>query len=145
MKRLAVYLIKLVGWRWTADAVDSVTGIVIPDAIKHDVKYMLHSEDAALISIQHPRELSKKLTHEHIIPLGLLADYIFSLNEINNDIVQEIFDIYCKAAVITREEDQILNRAKLRSVMPLGWRFGQEDIFARYNAVGIKLLIASEN
>ncbi len=37
MRRLAVYLIKLAGWRWTADAVDSATGIVVPDAIKYDL------------------------------------------------------------------------------------------------------------
>src|SRR5436190_22796280 len=76
MRRLAGYLIKLAGWRWTADAVDSATGIVVPDAIKYDIRYLPHSADAALVFAQYPRELGKRLTHEHTVPLNLLAEKV---------------------------------------------------------------------
>ncbi|HXG85242.1 MAG TPA: hypothetical protein VNI84_14570 [Pyrinomonadaceae bacterium] len=145
MRRLAIYLIKLVGWRWTADAVESSTGIVIPDAIKHNISYLPHTANAVSIINEYPKECSKSLTHEHVVPLGLLAEYIFSYELIDSNFVYEILNTYCKAAVITNEEDKILNRAKLRSSMPTGWHFGKEEVFARYNAVGIELIFPITN
>ncbi len=139
MRRLATYLIKLAGWRWTADAVDSATGIVIPDAIKQDIRYLPHSADAALVSAQYPKELGKRLTHEHTIPLGLLAEKVFNLKTDNREAIREIFSVYCRAALVTKEEDRKLSSAKLHSAMPSSWSFG-EDILARYSVVGIELL-----
>jgi hypothetical protein len=139
MRRLAAHLIKLAAWRWTADAVDSSTGMVIPDAIKHDIRYLPHSADAALVSAQYPKELGKRLTHEHTIPLGLLAEKVFNLETYDRESIREIFTIHCRAALVTKEEDRKLNSAKLRSAMPSSWSFG-EDILARYSIVGIELL-----
>ncbi len=140
MQRLASYLIKLAVWRRTADAVDSATGIVIPDAIKYDIRYLPHTADAALISAQYPMsQLKKYLTHEHSFPLGLFAEKIFNLDTDNREAIGEIFNTCCRAAIVTREEDSKLNSAKLRSAMPTNWSFG-EDIFARYSSVGIELL-----
>jgi hypothetical protein len=139
MRRLAVYLIKLAAWRWTADAVDGVKGIVVPDAIKYDIRYLPHTADAALVSTQYPKEIGKRLTHEHTIPLKLLAEKIFSLGTSDKDVIREFFNLYCKAAIVTREEDRKLNSAKLRSAMPPKWCFGQ-DTFARYGVVEIRLL-----
>jgi hypothetical protein len=139
MRRLAVYLVKLAAWRWTADAVDVATGIVVPDAVKYDIRYLPHTAAAALISAQYPNELGKRLTHEHTIPLLLLAEKVLRLESGDKVPVYEVFKNYCRAAIVTREEDHMLNSAKLRSAMPLEWRFGG-DIFARYRAVGIELL-----
>lgn len=139
MRRLAVNLIKLAGWRWTADAVDSATGIVVPDGIKYDIRYLPHSADAAAVFAQYPKELGKRLTHEHTIPLSLLAEEVLSLESDDREAIREVFDVNCRAALVTKEEDRRLNSAKLRSSMPSNWSFGG-DILARYSAVKIELL-----
>jgi hypothetical protein len=139
MRRLAVYLIKLGAWRWTADAVDVITGTVVPDAVKYDIRYLPHTVDAASVSAQYPKEVGKRLTHEHTIPLALLTEKVLNLEAGDKEAITEIFKNYCRAAIITREEDRKLNSAKLRSAMPPERR-GGEDIFARYSIVGIKLL-----
>jgi hypothetical protein len=139
MRRLAVYLIKVAAWRWTADAVNITTGIVIPDAVKYDIRYLPHTANAAIVSARYPKELSSRLTHEHTIPLRLLAEKVLSLETDNREVIREVFNTYCRAAIVTREEDRKLSSAKLRSAMPLEWCFG-EDILARYCVVGIELL-----
>jgi hypothetical protein len=139
MRRLAVNLIKLAAWRWTADAVDVKTGNVTPDAIKYDIRYLPHTGNAALVSAQFPAELSRRLTHEHTVPLRLLAEKVLGLEAGDREAIRETFATYCRAAIVTREEDRKLNGAKLRSAMPSAWSFG-EDILARYRAVGIELL-----
>ncbi len=142
MRRLATYMVKLAGWRWTADAVDSATGIVVPDAIKYDIRYLPHSADAALASAQYPRERSKRLTHEHTVPLNLLAEKVFSVDIDDREALYEIFSKNCRAAILTKEEDGKLNSAGLRSIMPPGWSFG-DNILARYSHVGIELRSSS--
>jgi hypothetical protein len=144
MKRLAAYLIKLVAWRWTADAVDPATGVVIPDAIKYDIRYLPHTARAANVFAQYPNEFGKRLRHEHFFPLGLLAEKVFNLETDDRKVIREVFDTFCRAAIVTREEDDLLNGAKLRSTMPSNWSFGQ-DILARYSVVGIELLPPSLN
>ena len=124
MRRLAVHLIKVAAWRWTADAVDVATDIVIPDAVKYDIRYLPHTANAALVSVQYPNELAKRLTHEHTIPLALLAEKVLSLESGDKEVVSGIFKNYCRAAIVTREEDRMLNSAKLRSAMPPKWCFG---------------------
>ena len=139
MRRLAVYLIKLAGWRWTADAVDSATGIVVPDAVKYDIRYLPHSADAAFVFAQYPKELGRRLTHEHTIPLSLLAEKVLNLETDDREAIREVFGVHCRAALVTKEEDRKLNSAKLRSAMPSNWSFGG-DMLARYSVVGIELL-----
>lgn len=139
MRRLAVYLIKLAAWRWTADAVDSATGIVVPDAIKYDIRYLPHTADAASVCAQYPKEIGRRLRHEHTVPLKLLAAEVLKRKTSDREVIYEFFNTYCRSAIVTKEEDQRLNSAKLQRAMPSGWRFG-EDILARYGMVGIELL-----
>lgn len=139
MRRLAVYLIKVAGWRWTADAIDPAINVVIPDAIKYDINYLPHTADAAQIFAQYPKELGKRLRHEHTVPLGVLADWVMNLKTNEKEPINEIFTKYCRAAIVTCEEDKKLNNAKLQSVMPSQWQMDGE-ITARYNMVGIELL-----
>jgi hypothetical protein len=115
MQRLATYLIKVAGWRWTADAVDSATNIVIPDAIKYDIRYLPHTADAALLTAQFSTAASKQLTHENAVPLGLIAEWVIKLNFVDKEAVRNIFETYCRAAIVTRIEDQKLSSAILRS------------------------------
>lgn len=139
MRRFAAALIKTVGWRWTADAVDPKSGVVVPDAVKYDINYLPHTPDAACIYAQYPKELSKRLTHEHTIPLNLLVEKVFSLDSDCRDTIREIFKTYCLAAIVTKEEDRKLNGLKLRSKMPPGWSYG-ENILARYTVINMDLL-----
>ena len=139
MKKLAANLIKAAGWRWTADAVATATGDVTKDAVKYDMRYLPHTANAALVSKQYPKERSKRLRHEHTYPLGLLAENVFNLESGDRDVIREMFNIHCKAAIVTREEDQQLSSAKLRSAMPPKWGVGG-DLLARYYVVGIELL-----
>jgi hypothetical protein len=139
MRRLAASLIKLAAWRWTTDAVNPVTGIVIPDAIKYDIRYLPHTPNAASVFVQYPNELSKRLRHEHTFPLGLLVKVIFGLETDDRELILKIFETYCRAAIVTKEENDLLNKAKLGSAMPSDWSFGQ-DLLARYSNVGIELL-----
>lgn len=138
MKRLAVYLIKVAGWRWTADAVDETTDVVIPDAIKYDIRYLPHTAEAARVTELYPKEVSRRLTHEHTVPLSLIADWVLQLSD-NREAVRHLFDNCCRAAILTREEDQKLNAAKLRSSMPPDWNF-ESEITARYKSVEIELI-----
>lgn len=64
---------------------------------------------------------------------------MLSLESGGKEVILEMFKNYCRAAIVTREEDRMLNSAKLRSAMPPEWCFGG-DILARYGAVGIELL-----
>jgi hypothetical protein len=139
MRRLATQLIKVTAWRWTADAINSMTGEVVNDAIKIDIRYFAHTAEAATVSAQYPKEMRRRLTHEHTIPLKLLAEKVFTIPAGDKGAIREIFDGYCWAALITNEEDRMLSSAGLRSAMPPGWKFG-DDLLARYNAVGIKIL-----
>ncbi len=93
---------------------------------------------------QYPKELGKRLTHEHSFPLSLLAEKIFSLETDDREAIREIFNVCCRAAIVTREEDSKLNNARLRSAMPSNWVFGG-NILARYSSVGIKLLPPSSD
>lgn len=111
MLRLAVYLIKVAGWRWTADAVDTATNVVIPDAIKYDIRYLPHTADAAQISAQYPKELSKRLRHEHTVPLSLIAEWVMNLKTNEKEAIHNIFKDFCCAAIVTCEEDTKLNRS----------------------------------
>lgn len=138
MRRLAVYLIKVAGWRWTADAVDTATNVVIPDAIKYDIRYLPHTTNAAQVFVNYPKEIDKRLRHEHTVPLSVIADWVMQLRMNEKEEIHSIFTNYCNVAIVTCEEDKLLNNAKLQSAMPKQWKMSDE-INARYNMVGIVL------
>ena len=77
------------------------------------------------------------LVHEHAVPKKLLIDLLLNLPSPTTDSVEQMFQNYCKAAVITRAEDAALNRLGLRSKMPSDW--DGRDPWARYKDAGIAL------
>lgn len=79
----------------------------------------------------------RKLVHEHAVPKKLLIEMLMNLSNPSSDSVQQMFQNYCKAAVITKAEDASLNRLGLRSKMPADW--DGKDPWARYKAAGIIL------
>lgn len=89
------------------------------------------------VAAQGFREDQRMLVHEHAVPKKLLIDLLLSLSSPTPDSVQQMFQNYCKAAVITKAEDAALNRLGLRSKMPSDW--DGRDPWARYKAAGIVL------
>ena len=83
----------------------------------------------------------KHLVYEHIMPKNIYQNKIF--NDLRNNKVptkEELFDIlnkYWILATITEDQDKELTKAQLRTKMPDN---NLNDIFARYNKVGIKLV-----
>jgi hypothetical protein len=65
----------------------------------------------------------RKLVHEHAVPKKILIDMLLNLPNPSSDSVQEMFQNYCKAAVITKAEDASLNRLRspLKDASGLGW------------------------
>lgn len=136
MRSAAERIIKLACWRWTADAVDPMDDSVKRDAIKFDPQHLLYSKKAAAhFSRQNPK---KYLTHEHAVPLKCLAERILELGSEEAPTIQKLMARYCRATLITREENGILNRSGYKQKMPDGWKW-RDSPFARYRTCRITL------
>jgi|HubBroStandDraft_6_1064221.scaffolds.fasta_scaffold165451_1 hypothetical protein len=66
MARVARLQIKLVAWRWTADAFDPVRGLVVPDGIRHlhytvGVEHL--SRSGQLKGVRHDKSEERKEAH----------------------------------------------------------------------------------
>lgn len=83
------------------------------------------------------QDQQKMLVHEHMVPKSLVIKRLKELENPTKESVKELLDFYCKAAVVTRDEDRRLNEEGLRSNMPIGW--DEKDVLARYALVGIVL------
>ena len=94
------------------------------------------SEEAWLL-----RDQPKRLVHEHIIPKKMLIEQLLQLSNPNAMSVKALLTRHCIGAVITREEDRRLSNSGLRSKMPEGWVWNENesDVWARYSLAGIKL------
>ena len=85
--------------------------------------------------------LNKKelVTRDHVIPHVISLEKLLALNPVSIEGITEIIERYYMICTITREENQKLNDAGLKSKMPEGWKdVGLNDRFARYDQVGIK-------
>lgn len=89
---------------------------------------------------QHDEKL---LVHEHAVPKSLVIKLLRELPKpVTAGKVSTLLETYCKAAILTREEDRELNKRNLRSSMPEGW--DKLDPWARYKAAGIILRAHNE-
>ena len=81
----------------------------------------------------------KNLRYDHPIPLKIIIEKLYSLEEINEASLLRILNRYIKQGgiLITKEEDKLLNEKGLRSSMPKDW--DEEDILARYKKAGIEI------
>ena len=89
-------------------------------------------------NISLPREMKKKLRHEHLVPCSILANIIVS--EKAND--KAIYEVLLKngiRAIITKEEDIKIDKMNLKSNMPLSWRLG-DNPFIRYTESNVNKL-----
>lgn len=78
-----------------------------------------------------------KLIHEHIVPRKILREKIFDIDKVTPESIKKLFDTYNIGVIVTKAEDDYLNRLGLRSKMPDDW--DGLDPWARHKAGNIKL------
>ncbi|WP_346837814.1 hypothetical protein [Microbulbifer sp. SAOS-129_SWC] len=78
------------------------------------------------------------LVYDHSIPFRYLQNHLLALGEINHDIVRSALEHFTGACLITKAEDQLLQRGGLAYKMPEDW--DGADPLARYKAVGIEVV-----
>ena len=99
--------------------------------------YKYYSNDAYNAVLAGQTEFRR----DHYFPkIRLKDELLFSLNNPDIVSVRKVMETYGEVCVITKDEDSRLKNAGLNKKMPDGWRIG-DDIFARYNAIGINLTI----
>lgn len=113
------------------------------------------SEDAFTYLKEHMPHLIEKdgviygcydsnLRIEHVIPTEIVYRHLEKMAE-NETLTEEYVENLIKnrliCAIITKEEDDCLTDAHLRSSMTVNgeWDFDHGDVFARYNTVGIQM------
>lgn len=101
------------------------------------------SEKALIVvqTITERSQISKLLRHEHIVPRIVLIDKILGFppnkeNTKSNEEISKIFEDFCKGVVVTKEDDEKLNKEHQKN-MPKGWNWC--DPWARYKCNEIKV------
>lgn len=92
-----------------------------------------HPASEKALEIARERWSDSTVTVDHAIPVSILFDPFWHAE--TPDAMRAVIDAYV-VAVITKDENNLLNAAGLRQAMPIGWQFGC-DPRARWNAVGI--------
>lgn len=133
IKEIAKKFMKEMMWRWTADCL--VDGKIWVDRIKTVTKYV-PSTQAAIRKMAVSVEPTKEVTHEHVVPSGFLVAHIIG-SKLNRLQIMDLMQNYCKAVIVTKDEDGLLRAAGLNSVMPKGWKFG-DDCYERYKQTWTK-------
>lgn len=82
----------------------------------------------------------KDVIYEHVIPHSNIMKKLFSIDPLTNENILKVLRKYYIICAITKEEDRLLNAAKLRSKMPDGWNEETGSVFARYESVGISTI-----
>jgi len=81
-------------------------------------------------------EYEKNLRHEHVYPQILLIKKLKDLKKPSFKILEDLFKKYAIAAVITKDENNLLNKAKLRTLT-----ISDENIWKRYNNKDVQIKI----
>ena len=96
------------------------------------------SSDALSLNPNRKKKFPE-LVHDHMIPHAFVLNKLLSLKEPSHKALAKVINKYYQICVITKEEDQILNRQGLRSKMPESWNEIPGDRDARYKIAGIRL------
>jgi hypothetical protein len=75
----------------------------------------------------------RELVYDHVVPFIILQGKLLSLKEVTQDSVRQVLENFGTICLITKAEDDRLNKAGLGRSMPTD----EKDIWARYHAVGI--------
>ncbi len=132
--------LKLFFWAFTCDAPD-LPGY---DTVKYSEHFHRHSRAAKQLIIEaktKSRRRIKGLRHEHVVPLSVLRDLLFSSNNVrsgDSEAVSRILEDNLHSAVITRDEALYIDKT-YRTTMPNSWKPGT-DPFVRYELLDVELL-----
>lgn len=85
-------------------------------------------------------ECEKNLRHEHVYPQVLLIKKLKDLKEPSYEILEDLFKKYAIATVITKDENDLLNKAKLRTLT-----ISDENIWKRYNNKDVQIKIKNNS
>lgn len=73
---------------------------------------------------------------EHVVPLRVIRDALFALDEVNDETVKDVLDRLYVLCIVTKTQDDLLKEHK--STMPKNWN--GVDVWARYRAAGLKVI-----
>lgn len=79
-----------------------------------------------------------ELVYDHAVPFVLLQKHLLSLSPVTVDGVESVLAKYGTTVLITKEENDHLNKSGYGRSMPADW--DSSDPLARYKAAGITLL-----
>ena len=94
-----------------------------------------HPASIKSIEIKRKYWTGKTVTVDHAIPVKVMFSYF--MNASSDSDLQRLIDAY-SVAVITREEDSILNALKLKDSMPENWDW-DKDPTIRWKMANIKV------
>ena len=81
---------------------------------------------------------NRLLVYDHAVPFKYLQTELLRLPEVTTDSIRAVLGKFGAVALITREQDDLLNRAGYGNKMPHGW--DGTDPLARYKVVGIEIV-----
>jgi len=81
---------------------------------------------------------SGALIYDHAVPFRYLQKELLDLRDVTRESVSNVLKKHCVVVLVTKEENDQLNNAKLGSKMPEGWNGA--DQLARYAAAGIEVV-----
>jgi len=81
---------------------------------------------------------TKHLIHEHLVPRKVITHKLFNDIPHSKQEISDFLSDFCVGVVVTKDEDNMLNMAELKSSMPDDW--DNKDAWARYKKVGIKVV-----
>ena len=97
----------------------------------------------------------KNFTNEHTIPTSVIVDYIKNLAEndskkLTAEFLSDLLKKVSGMALITKDEDKLLNKAHLQRKLPDGVSLddilsGKKPHYIRYKVAGIKLFHRNDN
>lgn len=77
-------------------------------------------------------------TNDHIVPRKRLANELVGLDDLSDERILPLLALSVNC-LITKADDDDLNRAHLRQTMPDGWKPG-DDMWARYQVANIRVV-----
>jgi hypothetical protein len=116
----------IIDWAWPLR-------FVLGNETYRGLRYYSHDARDAILNGQ------TQFRRDHFFPKKKLKEILFSINNIDTTDVRQRMEKYGEICVITLQEDAKLSAAGLRNRMPQGWQLEDNDMFARYQTVGINV------
>ena len=86
----------------------------------------------------------KDVVHEHAVPHSIVMKKLLELDSLTDESIMSVLNKYYVICVITKDEDDRLTSAGLRSKMPDQWNGENDGVFARYEHEKVRISIRME-